>query len=214
MYFLGQKYPESIAMYDKTNRLSEKCGKILLFVTLKLTFNCLILARCIGSFITYFTMDMGGDSFVLPVPMWWERDKTERFIKFFYKKKYWRKEIVFFFSNEIWRFPFDTKNPIGYLVACSLQYIHLAYEAFFIVNTASLGLGSYFFAMTAIEDVKSILRSINAQCTENISTKGQLQALNQVHEFIRMHSTLKQLSSYFLYGDDQLRKSTNWFIYL
>lgn len=93
------------------------------------------------------------------------------------------------------RFPFDTKNPIGYLAACSLQYAHLSYEFFFLANLVTLGVGSFFMALTVIEDLKGILRSINDQCTKKRSMKKRLEALNQLREFVQMHSIIKQLST-------------------
>lgn len=83
---------------------------------------------------------------------------------------------------------------MGYLVACSIQYVHLAYEAFFISNLTTLGLGGYLLAMASIKDLKSILHSIDKHCAKHKSKKKRLEALTQVREFVEMHSALKQLS--------------------
>lgn len=96
---------------------------------------------------------------------------------------------------ENWRFPFDTENPFGYLAACSLQYIHLAFESFFVSNLISLAIGAYLYAMTAIDDLKGILRSINVNCVKTKTNDERRLALNQIREFVDMHSALKQLSN-------------------
>lgn len=84
---------------------------------------------------------------------------------------------------------------MGYLAAFSIQYVHLGYEGFFISNLVTLAIGGFLLAMAAIDDIKGILHSIDDQCTKNRSKKKRLQALNQVREFVQMHSALKQLSN-------------------
>lgn len=103
---------------------------------------------------------------------------------------------LFLYWMKFPRFPFDTKNPEGYLAAFSLQYVHLAYEVFFVANLATLALGAFLFALTAIKDLKGILRSIDAHCVESKTTDEQLLALNQIRQFVEMHSGLKQLSKH------------------
>lgn len=73
--------------------------------------------------------------------------------------------------------------------------MHLAFESFFVSNLISLAIGAYLYAMTAINDLKDILRSINVNCVKKKKNVERLQALNEVHEFIDMHSALKQLSN-------------------
>lgn len=90
-------------------------------------------------------------------------------------------------------FSFDTKNPFGYLCACSLQYVHLAYEAYFVSNLSTLGIGAFLFAMAAIKDLKRILRSTDAQCAQCETEENWIKALNQIREFVQMHSAVKQL---------------------
>lgn len=102
---------------------------------------------------------------------------------------------MFFFSFIVhWRFPFDTKNPIGYLVGVVLQYNLLMYAAFIVACSASLGISSHLLVMLAIKDIKSILRSIN----ELSKTKSdeQLNISKEFTEFIQMHSTMKQFSKF------------------
>lgn len=66
----GLKYHASVALFEDTNRLIEKCGKFVTFAILKLFLNGVILLQCLGCFGNYIFTDMGNDAFVLPVPMW------------------------------------------------------------------------------------------------------------------------------------------------
>lgn len=93
------------------------------------------------------------------------------------------------------RFPFDTKNPVGYFVACSLQYMHLGYEFFLLSNLTILGIGSFIMALTIIKDLKRILRAINAECSKKRSKIKRLEALRHIREYVQMHSAVKQLST-------------------
>lgn len=69
-FFKGLKYPASKAIFEKTNRFIEKLSKILLFLIMGVGLNCVILLQCIARFYIYFTTDLGGEAFVLPIPMW------------------------------------------------------------------------------------------------------------------------------------------------
>lgn len=146
----------------------------------------LVVLECIGSFTLYLTTDLGRDSFILPIPMWWVIEK------FLSKKRACSLNCLL--TSKIHRFPFDTRNPIGYLIASGLQFVHLAFESFFISNLVSLGVGAFLYALTAIKDLKNILRSIDAQCMQKKPMRERRQAMNQVREFVQMHSELKQLS--------------------
>lgn len=71
--------------------------------------------------------------------------------------------------------------------------MHLGYECFFLSNLVTLGLGSFILALTAIKDIKQILRSMNDQCTKNRSRRKRLEAVKQLREFVQMHAALKEL---------------------
>lgn len=186
----GLEYPESATTFDETIQFIEKCGKFITFAILKLFLNGVILLQCIGCFVTYIFTDEGNDAFVLPVPMWWVEWNSVR--DFLWHKICWHSFSKIKLKTP--RFPFDTKNPIGFLVACSFQYTHLGYECFFISNLVTLGLGSFILALTAIKDLKGILRSMNDQCTNNRSKRKRLEAYKHLREFVQMHSALKELS--------------------
>lgn len=92
------------------------------------------------------------------------------------------------------RFPFDPKNPIGYLIAVVLEYITLAYEYFVIACTLSLGIGAYWIATSATKDIqKHILHSINETARENGNQLSELK--NLLSEYNEAHAAIKQLST-------------------
>lgn len=98
------------------------------------------------------------------------------------------------FACSFVRFPFDSYNPIGYLITIILEYIIYGYELFVIACTVTIGIGAFLFAMSVAEEIQSILHSINAeiQANENISS-DELKTL--FIEYIDVHANVKQLST-------------------
>lgn len=89
------------------------------------------------------------------------------------------------------RFPFDRKNPIGYLAAVSLQFIMSTYGFALVANMSCFGIGCYFFALTLTDDLKNILKSIN-KISKIKKKRSEIAA--KLTEFIKIHSMAKQLS--------------------
>lgn len=89
------------------------------------------------------------------------------------------------------RFPFDTKNLIVYLIAVSLQYLLIALNFCYAASTLSLGIGSYLFMNSTIENNKGILISINRIAQ---AKKSRSQMLKQLSKFIKFHSISKKLN--------------------
>lgn len=89
------------------------------------------------------------------------------------------------------RLPFDWTNPVGYLIAFSLEYAIFSYEYFVITCTLALCVGSYCFAIAMTKELKRILNSINVEAHDNQSK--ELQTL--FSEFIYTHGNVKQLST-------------------
>lgn len=96
--------------------------------------------------------------------------------------------INFFFS----RIPFDSKNPPGFLIAFTLQYIIISYELYVIACVLSLAVGAYLFAIAATNEIESGIHDINE--STQIKPKNRLNFLQQFSIFISVHSTVKQLS--------------------
>lgn len=96
------------------------------------------------------------------------------------------------FRIQIFRYPFDVKNPIGYLCACVTQYIGLTHYLYFTSFAVSSQIGVYLLVTTFHKDLKNNLKSING----NAKPKAN-RAKNFKHfcNMIGFHSFLIQLSN-------------------
>lgn len=88
------------------------------------------------------------------------------------------------------RFPFDINNPVGYLIAFTLQYIVFACMFINIACFASTGIGSYMFAIGITKDVRSVLNPIN---DIGKTRQNQAEIEKQLSEFVVQHSLGKKL---------------------
>lgn len=71
--FIGSsKHQASKALFEKTCQEVEKWSEIIFFMMMRLSLPCIMLPVCIGSFFVYFTTNLGNESFILAIPMWWE----------------------------------------------------------------------------------------------------------------------------------------------
>lgn len=66
----GLHHPKSKKMYEKTNRLAEKCSKIICFLIMKMSIPGFVLPKAIFSYFRYFTTDAGPNAFELPILAW------------------------------------------------------------------------------------------------------------------------------------------------
>lgn len=97
-------------------------------------------------------------------------------------------EISFVFK---FRFPFDTKNPIGYLTAAFIEYIITIYYFSFAIFVVSYAFTTFFFVVLLTEDATDVANSLYSSA---VNTNDLLQTRKQLAEFIRIYSTSKQLS--------------------
>lgn len=70
MKLLGLEHETATAIYEQTNRRVEKVADIFFVGFVKVLPTCVFLATFLLSFIKYFTTDLGGDAFELPVLGW------------------------------------------------------------------------------------------------------------------------------------------------
>lgn len=96
--------------------------------------------------------------------------------------------VIFAFQ----RFPFDSKDPVGYLIAVILEYIMYGYDCFIIACTLALGVGAFWFAACACKEIQHILNLINAKAHAKKHRNDELKVFFE--EFINTHLTVKQLS--------------------
>lgn len=90
------------------------------------------------------------------------------------------------------RFPFDYNNPIGYLFAVIVEYIIIGHEYFVIACTLGLGIGAFWFAVSATKEIRHTLNLINNEVKAKTNHSVELKIL--FSEFINAHATVKQLS--------------------
>lgn len=102
------------------------------------------------------------------------------------------------------RFPFDTTNPIGYLVAFSIEYIILGYEFFIAACTLGLAIGAFWFAISATKEFQRFSPILNEKAQTNQSNELKM----IFTELIYGHGIVKQLSSiqFFEYIVEQYHK--------
>lgn len=89
-------------------------------------------------------------------------------------------------------FPFDTNNPIGYVVACSLECLLLWCSMHFTLAMISFAFGSFLSALTMIKDIKRSLHSINKRAKSKQC--DQLKVTKELADTMDLWSKTKQLS--------------------
>lgn len=67
---IGLKHPEARTTYENTNRLAEKCSKIIYFLIVKISVPSLVLPKAAFGYFLYFTTDANRDAFELSIPVW------------------------------------------------------------------------------------------------------------------------------------------------
>lgn len=97
------------------------------------------------------------------------------------------------FENAVFfRYPFDWKNPLGYLVAVTLQYIIIFHVFLLIFSAFSLGVGCFLLVISIMnQSMKSDLKLFNANAA---SDQNHLLTVKLVADFVEIHSFLKKLS--------------------
>lgn len=179
--FTGQEYPESKAIYEQTNQRIEKYSEIIYVVVVKVTPVCFVVPKCMGSLLMYFLTDLGSEALKLPIPMWYV---CYSIFSFFINKN------LTFLISIFGRFPFDSRNLIGYLMAVGLEYSANALLYFFNAGLVPLAIGIFLFTLSMTEDIKNNLNSVN----EMIKIKGtRPEIYKKITHSIRLHSKAKQL---------------------
>lgn len=104
---------------------------------------------------------------------------------------------IFSVSCLFHRFPFESNNPIGFLIAFIIEYIILGYEYFVVACILALGTGAFLFAISTTKDFQRSTPVIN---TKTKRKGNQLNELNTFFsEFIYSLGAVKQLSLHFNY---------------
>lgn len=95
-------------------------------------------------------------------------------------------------SHSIRRFPFDSKNPFGFLVAIAIQYVMFSRGELVGACALVLAIGSYLYSMAITKSIKACLFAI----MRNVKYQNNRTHLfKQFVEFIKLHSGAQQLSN-------------------
>lgn len=97
--------------------------------------------------------------------------------------------FIFYFFG--FRFPFDCKHPVSYLVAICLQYIMTFYIFFVIASLVSLGIGAFILSILSSTEIKLYLDSVRRNA---INEKTKLKSLKRLADFVDFHAEVKELS--------------------
>lgn len=90
-----------------------------------------------------------------------------------------------------YRFPFNSKQPLGYCVAFILQILSTMSLCSITAVCVAVGFGTFVLSISMTKDIKDDLILINKIAK---SRKKRPQALKQFTELIQYHSNAKQLS--------------------
>lgn len=92
------------------------------------------------------------------------------------------------------RFPFNWKNPFGYIFAVIFEYIISTYAYVVVFGAVFFGIGYCLLVVLIItKNIKNDLKFINGNVT---SDPNQLLTFNLVKNFIQNHSILEKFSEF------------------
>lgn len=91
----------------------------------------------------------------------------------------------------LYRLPFDSKTPIGYLISIIFQSIVAAYHFYFDATIAYFGIGAYLFLLSLTKDIKANLNSTNKKSKIQ---RPHLRNVNQMCAIVKIYSSTRQLS--------------------
>lgn len=171
-------------MYVETNTKVEKLCESIKFKCMGVFLQGVTFSKILYSFFNYFFTDLGSDAFVLPFYMWQDFMISHQVIKL--------KSIFLFNICIICRYPFDWKNPTGYLAACFIQYVGLVHLFYFIAFCICLQIGVYLWVTAFHKNLKRDLKLFNQRAKSQDNRTEIL--IGQFHDLIQFHSFLIQLS--------------------
>lgn len=181
----------SKVIFEKTNRLSEKLTEIIMLISTKVMPFVSLLPTFILSFFNYFTKKPDEDTFQFVLPLWY----ASIFKKLSFSVQEFWLNILFCIEmlsicDFVYRFPFNSKQPLGYIVAFIAQNI-VAFCLFTITSVCvAVGFGTFLLAISMTNDIRDDLSLIN----KNAKNKKKIgRALKQLGELIQYHSDAKQL---------------------
>lgn len=179
--FQDGENPVSEAIFADANQKVEKWTKLINEVIGKAAPMWILLPKFIYSFYIYFKT--GTRAFGLPFDMWLAFETI----------KNTKKPMLSCDLYVIQRFPFGINNPVGYVIAFTLQYVVFACMFINVSCFGSTGIGCWKFAIAYTEDIRNILTEIDDIAQD---AEYQIKLDQKLSEFIVQHSLGKQLSAF------------------
>lgn len=90
------------------------------------------------------------------------------------------------------RFPFDTKNPIGYALAMLDEGLMGLYAFIALISLATIAIDCFLYVTTMAKDM---IRMLNDVKRNAMVKNDRPRILGQLYEFVEFHSSVKQLSN-------------------
>lgn len=97
-----------------------------------------------------------------------------------------------YLTCKCFRMPFDSSNPIGFLIATIFTYILGRFVLTFLAHIASIGIGSHLYLISFTKDFKGILNRINESGKNSSSQRSQ--TIKYIIEYVQLQTIVKQLS--------------------
>lgn len=93
-----------------------------------------------------------------------------------------------------YRFPFNWKNPMGYLIAYTLLLISVLNFIYFVTCCVTLGIGIFVFITSVATDLKNELIAF----ADRIKIEpNPMIMIKSLHDFIQFHSNGKRYEKFF-----------------
>lgn len=170
--------PLSESNYKRINRYTELITKIINYIVIYFFLPASAILLLIVNFYMYYSTNLGVEAFRLPFPYW--------YILHAYTQKVNRNKFINFFNR---RFPFDWKNPRGYLVASTLSFVLNMNVMFFLICDMCIGVGFYIFATVLTKDIKNDFKTAGVWFE---SEPNPTLLSKQFFDLIYFHSMMKR----------------------
>lgn len=99
-----------------------------------------------------------------------------------------------FICSLFFRFPFDTKNPIGYFIAGICEYVAMITQAFVSMCIFCFAVGTTLLLISSAEDIKCAL--INLERSSKAKKNRSKIIMKQLLQLIELRSNAKQLNEF------------------
>lgn len=175
----GLRNPVSKAVYENINHIVEYQSDVMNYASIKIICPLFMIPILIVNFYAYFSTRMENDVFQMPLKYWWVCATVNHSTIFHIMK----------ILKNFHRFPFDWKNPAGYLLAFILVYILHLTTTHFTMFPISIGIAGFRFINALTKDVKNDVIAFRDRLK---SEPNPMILAKQFFNFIQFHSDTKR----------------------